>query len=189
MSIAKSLVQATFMPCPDKPSLLLPPIHSLVGFPGGAGVKHSPARAGDTRDAGSILGLGSRKWQTTPVFLLVKFHGERSLVGYRLELQRVRPDWARTRVIHSWCLPARLLQLCSALCSVWSGVRQAPVHGILQAGILERAAIPFSRGPSRPRDRKHVTCTPCIGRRALYQWCHPESPFMVQGPEELLLTF
>ena len=27
------------------------------------------------------------------------------------------------------------------------------VHGILQAGILERVAIPFSRVSSRPRDR------------------------------------
>ena len=25
---------------------------------------------------------GRRKWQPTPVFLLVKFHGQRSLVGY-----------------------------------------------------------------------------------------------------------
>ena len=29
-----------------------------MGFPGGAGVKNLPANAGDTRDAGSIPGLG-----------------------------------------------------------------------------------------------------------------------------------
>ena len=49
-------------------------------------VKNLPAKARDARDAGLISGLGispgSRKWQTTPVFLPGKFHGERSLVGY-----------------------------------------------------------------------------------------------------------
>ena len=34
---------------------------------------------------------------------------------------------------------------------------QAP-HGILQARILEWAAIPFSRGPSRPRYRTQISC-------------------------------
>ena len=32
------------------------------------------------------------------------------------------------------------------------------VHGILQARILERVAIPFSRVSSRPRDRTRVSC-------------------------------
>ena len=31
------------------------------------------------------------------------------------------------------------------------------VHGILQARILERVAIPFSRGSSQPRDRNLVS--------------------------------
>ena len=80
MSVAKSLVQPTLCRL-DQPSLLLPPIHSLMGFPGGAVVKNSPANTGDPRDVGSIPGLGrfpwSRKWQSTPVFLPGKFHGER----------------------------------------------------------------------------------------------------------------
>ena len=53
-------------------------------FPGGAGVKNPPANAGDTRDVSSITGSGaswSRKCQSAPVFLPVKFHGQRSLVG------------------------------------------------------------------------------------------------------------
>ena len=33
------------------------------------------------------------------------------------------------------------------------------VHGILQAGILEWVAIPFSKGSSRPRDQTMVSCT------------------------------
>ena len=32
------------------------------------------------------------------------------------------------------------------------------VHGILQAGILEWVAIPFSRESSQPRDRIQVSC-------------------------------
>ena len=33
------------------------------------------------------------------------------------------------------------------------------VHGILQSRILEWAAIPFSRGSSRPRDQTQTSCT------------------------------
>ena len=32
------------------------------------------------------------------------------------------------------------------------------VHGISLARILERVAIPFSRGSSQPRDRTHISC-------------------------------
>ena len=32
------------------------------------------------------------------------------------------------------------------------------VHGTLQAGILERVAIPFSRGFSPPRNQDRVSC-------------------------------
>ena len=34
----------------------------------------------------------------------------------------------------------------------------SPVHGILQARILEWVAIHFSRGSPRPRDRTQVSC-------------------------------
>ena len=33
-----------------------------------------------------------------------------------------------------------------------------PIHGILQTRILEWIAIPFSRGPSQPRDQTQVSC-------------------------------
>ena len=50
-------------------------------------VKNPPANAGDIRDVGSVPGLGrfpwKRKWQPTPVFLPGRFHGQRSLTGYR----------------------------------------------------------------------------------------------------------
>ena len=49
-------------------------------------VKNPPANAGDTRDAGSIPGLGRSpeegKWQPSPVFLPGKFHGYGSLADY-----------------------------------------------------------------------------------------------------------
>ena len=35
------------------------------------------------------------------------------------------------------------------------------VHGVLQAKILEWAAVPFSRGSSWPRDQTQVSCTEC----------------------------
>ena len=46
------------------------------------------------------------------------------------------------------------LQLCLTLCfPLDCGLPGSSVCGILQAGVLEWVAIPFSRGPSRLRDR------------------------------------
>ena len=49
-------------------------------------VKNLPANAGDTRDLGSILGVGKipwrRAWLSTPVFLPGESYGQRSLAGY-----------------------------------------------------------------------------------------------------------
>ena len=48
--------------------------------------EESACNVGDARDAGSIPGSGRfpgrRTWQPTPVFLPVKLHEQRSLVGY-----------------------------------------------------------------------------------------------------------
>ena len=56
---------------------------SIFFFPGGSDGKASVYNAGDP---GSIPGLGRfpwrRKWQSTPVLLPGKSHGQRSLVGY-----------------------------------------------------------------------------------------------------------
>ena len=49
----------------------------------------------------------------------------------------------------------------------------SPVHGILQASLLEWIAISFSRGSSRPRDGTHVSCT---GRWVLYCWASRKEP-------------
>ena len=41
----------------------------------------------------------------------------------------------------------------------WTVACQAPIHGILQARILEWVVISFSRGSSQPRDGTRVSCT------------------------------
>ena len=47
-----------------------------------------------------------------------------------------------------------MLQSCLTLCDPTDcGLSGSSVHGILQARILERVAIPFSRGSSQSRDR------------------------------------
>ena len=51
-------------------------------------------------------------------------------------------------------------QACPTLCDpVDCSPPGSSVHGILQARILEWAAIPFSRGPSQSRDGNWVSCT------------------------------
>ena len=49
-------------------------------------VKNLPANVVDARDTGSIPVSGKipwrKEWQPTPIFLPVKSHGQRSLVGY-----------------------------------------------------------------------------------------------------------
>ena len=42
------------------------------------------------------------------------------------------------------------------------------VRGILQARMLERVAVPFSRGFSRPRDQTRISYVSCVGRRVPY---------------------
>ena len=48
--------------------------------------------------------------------------------------------------------------------TLWTAACQAPVHGILQARILEWAAISSSSRSSPPRDRTHASCESCIDR-------------------------
>jgi len=63
---------------------------------GGAVEKNPPASAGEARELGLIPESGrspwSRKWQPTAIYLLRKFHGQRSLVGFSPRGQRVEHD-------------------------------------------------------------------------------------------------
>ena len=59
-------------------------------------------------------------------------------------------------------------QLCPTLCDpMGCKLPGSSVHGILQARILERIAIPFSRGSSGPRD---CTLLSCIAGRFFTVW-------------------
>ena len=71
------------------------------------------------------------------------------------------------------CVCAKLLQSCPTLCNTTVSLPGSPVHGILQARILEWVAISSSRGSSQPRDRTHVYCT---GKQILYRWATREDP-------------
>ena len=64
---------------------------------------------------------------------------------------------------------SKLLQLCQTLSDpVDCSPPHSSVHGILQARVLEWAAVPSSRGSSGPRDQTHVSYISNIGRQALY---------------------
>ena len=70
-------------------------------------------------------------------------------------------------------------QLCPILCNpVDCSPPGSSVHGILQARILEWAAISFSRGSSWPGDGTRVPCVSCTGRGILHHWTlgKPETP-------------
>ena len=51
----------------------------------------------------------------------------------------------------------------------------SPVHGILQARILERVAVPSSRGSSRPRDWACVSVSPALAG-SLFTTSPPRKP-------------
>ena len=71
---------------------------------------------------------------------------------------------------------AKLLQSCPTLCDLMDcSLPGSSVHGILQARILERVAIPFSRGSSQPRDWTHVLLWLLHCRQILHCWATGEA--------------
>ena len=69
------------------------------------------------------------------------------------------------------CKRAKSLQSCLTLCDPMDcSPPSSSIHGILQARILEKAAMPSSRGSSRPRDQTQVSNVSCIGRWVLLPW-------------------
>ena len=74
------------------------------------------------------------------------------------KLQRVGLDSNWTTVTAT-AAAAKLLQSCPTLCDPTDrSPPGSPVPGILQAGILEWVAFPFSRGSSQPRTQTQVSC-------------------------------
>ena len=71
--------------------------------------------------------------------------------------------------VSSKCVCGKSLQSCPPLCDLMDCSPPGfCVPGTLQAQILERVAMPFSRGSSQPRDRTHVSYISCIGKQVLY---------------------
>ena len=69
------------------------------------------------------------------------------------------------------CMHAKSFQLCTTLCGPMDcSPPGSSVHGILQARILEWAAMPSSRGSSWPRVGTHVCYVSCIDMWVLYHW-------------------
>ena len=92
-------------------------------------VKNPPANVGDTRDVGSIPGLGRapwrRAWQPTPVFLLGESHGQRGLVGYCLQAHKESETTEATTCMHR--------QRSQSQNALEESLREESVHAGLQA--------------------------------------------------------
>ena len=74
------------------------------------------------------------------------------------------------------CVHAKSLQSCPTLCDpVDCSLPGFPVHGILQARILEWAAVPSSRGSSPPRDQTQVSSACCTSGQILYHGAPKEA--------------
>ena len=64
--------------------------------------------------------------------------------------------------------PGYVLSRVPLFATPWTVAHQAPLSmGILQARILERGAMPSSRGSSQPREQTHIYVS-CIGRQTLH---------------------
>ena len=71
------------------------------------------------------------------------------------------------------CMRAQSRQSSPTLCNpVNYGSPGFSVYGILLARILERVAMPSSRGSSWPGDQTCTSYVSCTGRWVLYDWCH-----------------
>ena len=75
------------------------------------------------------------------------------------------------RVGHDWVTELNWTELDCSLPG-------SSVHGILQARILERVAILFSRGSYQPRDRTQVSCTAGV---FFTIWASREAPYLTTG--------
>ena len=73
-----------------------------------------------------------------------------------------------------------VIQSCPTLCDPMDcSPPDSSVHGILQARILEKVAILFSRGPSWPWDQTSVSCT---AGRFITVWATEEAPWNGKKP-------
>ena len=155
-------------------------------------VKNPPANAGDTRDVGSIPGLGrcSGEGNGNPFqgSCLEKFHGQKSLAGYspwgRQELDTAawlnahthKPTHARSEEgATGWQLTRSWIVL-TATCEVRAEFLRScsPAHTLRSAGESPRARGPtlpslaWMHHPQKQWDNKHILSHKFWGN--LFQW-------------------
>ena len=79
---------------------------------------------------------------------------------------------------------AKLLQSYLTLCDPMDcNLPKSSVHGTLQARILGRVAMPFTRGSSQPRDRTQISCSFCIAGG--FFTAEPEKPNSLPSPPSM----
>ena len=93
----------------------------------------------------------------------MKVKDESDKAGLKLNIQK-------TKIMASGPISlvhfSSVAQSCLTLCKLmYCSLQGSSVHGILQARILKRVAISFSKGSFQPRDR---TCVSSIGRWILH---------------------
>ena len=99
---------------------------------------------------------------------------------HSLFLQWIFPTQESNRgLLHCRCILYQLsyqgspTRSCLTLCNpIDCSLLGSSVHGLSQAKILEWVAIPFSRGPSQPKDQTLISC---LGRQILYHWATLEA--------------
>ena len=79
-------------------------------------------------------------------------------------------EWENIMIFTLFTVCVFVAQSCPTLCNC---TVCSPVHGILQARILEWIAIPFSRGTFQPRDQTLVFC---LTGRFFTVWATGKSP-------------
>ena len=75
------------------------------------------------------------------------------------ERERIFKKWIKEGAVEKACMHTCLAaQSCLTLCNPMDcSLSVSSVHGILQAGILEWVAYPFSRGSSQPRNQTQIS--------------------------------
>ena len=85
------------------------------------------------------------------------------IYSFQLCLRLFDPRYCLSEIC--MCVHAKLLWSCPTLCSPMdSSPLGCSVHGIIQARILEWAAMPSSKRSSRPRDQAPISYFSCTGK-------------------------
>ena len=146
-------------------------------------IRHGKHRSsdGDTREStghiqevslfGTLEGTVSScfSWPSISFITRAKEMGMWPKLGQSDSLFWKSRSWEKTTGTKSWWSQAghacSVAQPCPTLCNLMDCSSPGfSVHGILQARILKRVAISYSRGSSQPRNWTRVSCVSCIGR-------------------------